>query len=163
METQWVDDGLCNRVQRLRFAMLAGETKPLLDENREDLIPEEYMDRLQQFVGDGLGGVSVSGDVGTSDYGNKAGVHVSVRVTCGNDEESLSGAHAIAREITERFIREDLPYVEAILNEKLHPQKAATPAKTPAAPASRVPARAAVPAVAPKPQARPAGKPNFQR
>ena len=165
METQWVDDGLTNKVQRSRTAALAGEPKPLLEQNREDPIPEEYMDRLQQFIGDGLGGVSVSGDVGTSDFGNKAGVHVSVRVTCGNDEESLGGAHAIAREIAERFIREDLPYVEAILNEKLHPSKAAAASKALAASASRVPARAAAPA-APKQQVRPATKvnpPNFGR
>lgn len=165
METQWVDDGLTNKVQRSRFAVVQGETKPLLDENREDPIPEEYMNKLQQFIGDGLGGVSVSGDVGTSDYSNKAGVHVSVRVTCGNDEESLAGAHAVAREIAVRFLKEDLPYAEAILNEKLHPSKTAAPVKTPAAPASRVPARAATPAAA-KPQARSATKvnpPNFGR
>lgn len=112
--TEIVDVGLLSHWKRTRSFEEKdyGEVVWSANQFRTDLLPEEYMEKLEKFLGDGNATITVSQDLTTSeDFGNKAGAFVSVKVTCGNDEDNIRGAHSIARELVKDLVAED--YVES--------------------------------------------------
>lgn len=122
----------------------------LVDESLFMYPPEDYVDRIEKVLGDANARVSVSGNIGVSDYGNKASASVTVTLTCNQQEGDIVEAHGIAKEIMERFLDEDQRTMEGMLAQALDGgSKQATPSK---APAKAAPAKA-----------RSGGKPNFKR
>ena len=75
------------------------QTGVLADESMFAYPPEEYMDRIEKVLGDANARVSVTGNVGVSDYGNKASASVTVTLTCDQKEKNLVEAHGIAKEM----------------------------------------------------------------
>jgi hypothetical protein len=165
-QVEYFDPSGDDKVFRSVFAVRGDDV--LMDANRYDKIPEEFMERLNECLGDGQAKVTVGGDLALNDYGNKAGAFVSITVTCGNSEEELEAAHGIASEMKEDFLRHDLSQMEAMLGEKqggkTEKQQSAAPAK------AREPAKQARPAArgpgrrpAAKPSSKAASRPSFQR
>lgn len=69
-------------------------------EEKSERIPEKYMSKVKEVVGDGLARVAIGLDAKTSiDFGNAAGGHATVSLTCGQDEESITTAVELAAEI----------------------------------------------------------------
>ena len=105
----------------------------LADESQFMYPPEEWMDRIEKVLGDANARVSVTGNVGVSDYGNKASASVSVTLTCDQKEESLVEAHAVAKEMMRHFLAEDQHEMEQMLAQAQDggtaPPKAASPPK----------------------------------
>jgi hypothetical protein len=135
---------------RSRSASHAGKGV-LADESMFMYLPEDWMDRIEKVLGDANARVSVTGNVGVSDYGNKASASVTVTLTCNQAEKDIVEAHGIAREIMQHFLDEDQQAMEDMLSGKVDGgTKSATPAKAggASAPAARTPA---------------IGKPNFKR
>ena len=73
------------------------------------------MDRIEKVLGDANARVSVTGNVGVSDYGNKASASVTVTLTCDQKEKNLVEAHGIAKEMMQKMLAEDQHEMEQML------------------------------------------------
>ena len=161
IDVEWED-----KVQRSREAVV--DNVIVVNESTETFIPEEYVAPLAECLGDGLARISVSGDLAVNDYGTKAGSHVTVSVTCGNNEEDIEKAHSIARTIMEKCVAEDVNRMEAMLNQRIS-KKTSTPTTAPASRPSPTTTAAAPTKAAARPSMKPTtipkrvGKPTFQR
>lgn len=156
-----VDNHLDDHVIQSRSLSVDDGRSVVADESAVDYLPEECMEKLEDCLGDGLASVSVSGDMAHNDYGTKAGTHVSVRVTCGNNESDILKAHAIARDIVECLVDENLDRMMQLLDQRETKKEQLTKVNSPQPlPTGRVaPARAATSLQQPQPL----GKPNFRR
>lgn len=70
----------------------------------EDLDMER--DELSDLVGDKQARVSVSMDLGDKSFGNGFGAHVTVSLTCNQDEETIRDTFVIAKGLTDEFVEE---------------------------------------------------------
>ena len=78
------------------------------EKNRQRPIPEELMGDLEQYIGDGLGRVTVSAELGSSvAFGNKASAFVSISVTCNNNLGDCEQVHDIVQPYVKRLVEED--------------------------------------------------------
>lgn len=59
-------------------------------------LPEGWMDAYKEVVGDGQASVTVGTDMGLKDFGNGATATVFVKLTCGQDQQSLNRAAELA-------------------------------------------------------------------
>lgn len=66
----------------------------------EVVMSQAQQDRYAAIIGDGLSKVTVGHDLGEKDFGSGGGVIVSVTLTCGQNEQSVNSAIALAHEIT---------------------------------------------------------------
>lgn len=80
----------------------------------------EIMNKLTDHFGDGLARVSVSADLATSDYGNKAGSMVTVTVTCNNNERDISAVAEIGFSLAQRLVTENQQEMQAVLEARLN-------------------------------------------
>lgn len=115
--TEVIDVGLLSHWKRSR-SFTAKDEGAVDEQVRIDPLPEEWMAKLEEHLGDGNARVTVSQDLTTSeDYGNKAGAFVSVTVTCGNDEDNIRGAHVIARELVQELVAVDYKESKGMLDQ----------------------------------------------
>jgi len=112
-EHEVVDLELTSFIHQSRQATSAGDT--VINEWARGPVEEEYMAKMDEFMGDGTATVTVSGALAHNDFGNKAEAFVSVRLPCGATMEAVMGAHEIARGIVEEKCRENLDRMEEIL------------------------------------------------
>jgi hypothetical protein len=126
-ETLVVDHSGVDKVKEWRYA--AFDTMSLRDSNRETPIPEEWMAKLAGCLGDAQAQVTVSADLGSNNYGTKAGSFVSVKVTCGNNEKDIGSALDIAREIAESKVQENFKRMQDVLDSALKPSGTNIPNK----------------------------------
>ena len=82
--------------------------KPDIRYTYEGEMPEAIKDRFQQLVGDGLARVSVGVPMDLKDYGNGAGAHVSIGLTCNQDENTIHSAACLAMDAVLYYVKEDL-------------------------------------------------------
>lgn len=127
-------------------------------------IPEEHMVKAQELVGDGLASITTGAELKNSDYGTGASCFVSVKLTCGQDEESIFAAGALAREIAMHQATEGLNLADQAMEDWLAEQAAKAKEKeaAPSQPAEvkkDPPAKRVAPKTAgakrPRPKARP--------
>jgi hypothetical protein len=91
------------------------EGQEVLNEPTRPPIPEEYMDRLRSIVGDGNATVTVGLDAKTGEYSNSAGASAFVKLTCGQNEESVEAARQLAEEIAVRAVESGKRRADIIL------------------------------------------------
>lgn len=89
-------------------------------------IPEEYMTKAQELIGDGLASITTGAELKNSDFGTGASCFVSVKLTCNQDEETLFAAGALAREIATHQATEGLNKADYALEKWLEEQNAKT-------------------------------------
>ena len=106
-----------------------------------EILPEEIMDRLSEFVGDGLNKVTVGAELGVSDYGNKGGAWFSVSVVCDSNPEVIDPVHAILKDYVHQQVELDADEMAA-LRDKLC---GTPPAQTPVAEKAPVPVKGRTP------------------
>ena len=88
------------------------------DEFIANILPEDIMEKLDQYIGDGNASVTVGGDLTRSeDYGNKAGAFVSVTIRCNNGVEEVRAVHDIIRGWIEPQIAENQARMQGILDD----------------------------------------------
>ena len=126
-----------------------------------DVLTEEMMGQLDDYLGNALGKVTVGGELGHSkEYGCSAKSFVSMSVTCDGGLETCQAVHKLIQPVVRALINEDLQMMkedrDAHLNETPRQPVAGKVAPGPPRPHATVasPAR-----VAPKGQPRP----NFRR
>jgi hypothetical protein len=78
------DVGLTESVRFSREASLNKKTivKESAGDFAHNILPEDVMEQLEQYTGDGQASLTVGSDLAKSDFGNKAGAFVSVTVKC---------------------------------------------------------------------------------
>ena len=80
-----------------------------------ELVPEDIMAKIQDFVGDGRGSLTVGADLSTSvEFGCKAGAFLNVRVICDNSMEAVEEVHGILVPWVREKVEEDYREVEDI-------------------------------------------------
>jgi hypothetical protein len=72
-----------------------------------EILPEEIMEQLVEYVGDGLNKVTVGAELGVSDYGNKGGAWFSVSVVCDSNPEVIVPVHDILRRYIQQQVELD--------------------------------------------------------
>lgn len=92
---------------------------PLWSDTKYFPIPEDIMEEIQDLLGDGNASVTVGNDVAVSDYGNKAGCSVFVKLTCNQDEESIERTRQVGQRLALRFAEDGLARAEQVLNKFL--------------------------------------------
>jgi hypothetical protein len=79
-----------------------------------EILPEEIMEQLAEYVGDGLNKVTVGAELGVSDYGNKGGAWFSVSVVCDSNPEVVPHVHGILREYVQGQVEVDADEMAAL-------------------------------------------------
>jgi len=75
-----------------------------LEEEGQDPIPEDIVNKLEPFVGDGKARLTVSAGLGSSvDFGFKAEALVSATVTCNNDPDDIRQVNDIMYPLVEEL------------------------------------------------------------
>jgi hypothetical protein len=74
----------------------------------EGNVPEEVLDQFQKIVGNGLARVSLSIPIDLKDFGNGAGAHVSISLTCNQDAATIHQAHTLALQAAMHYVKADL-------------------------------------------------------
>lgn len=99
------DVGGLNKVSVRMTVFFEDREKPIWARQDSPEIPEEYVAKLEELVGDGNATVTVGLDVKTSvDFGNSAGCSVFVKLTCGQDESSVSETAAVAQSLAVQYL-----------------------------------------------------------
>lgn len=80
------------------------------------VFPEDFLDDLVMYLGDGKARVSLSCDMSTKDFGKGAGVSVSISVSCGQNEESVNQVVKLLGVKTRALAREQLVLAGAEYN-----------------------------------------------
>jgi hypothetical protein len=131
-------------------------------------IPEEYMDELAAIIGDGNASMSVGDEMKVSDFGNAAGCFVNVKLTCGQTEEEIHAAHALAQKLAKKFCLKGFNEMSGLLAQALGKTDAPTAEQAAAAtgkkqrPGLKVGgAKSKVPTKALQPKAK--KRPSYQR
>jgi hypothetical protein len=84
------------------------------EETSSDPIPEELVEQLEPFIGDGESRIIVSGTLSsTVDY-QKAEAFVSVSVPCGTSLDHIRKAHDIVRAFVNDLLIEDLETMKGL-------------------------------------------------
>jgi len=115
------DVGLVDRVIRFRSWEVEGDNGHVSTRNqsKQELLPEDLMGALEDYIGDGLAKVTVGGELGHSkDYGCKAQAFVSISVHCNNDAGTIEEVKNIVQEKVRSFVNEDL--AEMMLDRDRH-------------------------------------------
>lgn len=71
-------------------------------------VPQEIIDQFQQIVGNGLARVSITVPMDLKDFGNGAGAHVSVSLSCNQDQNTIHQAHNLALQAALHYTKCDL-------------------------------------------------------
>jgi hypothetical protein len=118
-----------------------GDEKRFVQQKRTAL-PENLMEELSQYLGDGNAKVVVGAELTHSrDYGCKAGAFVSISVHCNADSQTIQEVHDTLMPVVHDLTRQDL--AEAIksrddfMDHGVEPRVVGSPPTLPARPAAR--------------------------
>lgn len=103
---QFADVSLVDRVYRQR-RFHNDEDATVVEHERRDEIPEEIMEQIEPFVGDGNAHLTVSGSLSSSHKFHKAESFVSVSVTCNNSLDDIHKVHDIVRPFVQTLTLQD--------------------------------------------------------
>ena len=103
-QCEYVDE--CPKVLRHRSLYNDNDGTTLEQEQSYD-IPEEIMDQIEDYMGDGLARVIVSADLGSSVSYHSAKAFVSISVPCNNDMGSISAVHDVLRPNVQQLCHQD--------------------------------------------------------
>lgn len=106
LSNEHADVGMVDRVYRRR-QFHNDEDASIETHQRQDEIPEEIMEQLDPYVGDGNAHLTVSGSLSSSHEYHKAESFVSVSVTCNNNLDDIQAAHKIVRPFVHELVLED--------------------------------------------------------
>ena len=136
-----VDIGLFDKVQLSREVELNKKTmvRETANEFAYQILPEELMEELERYTGDGNASITVGSDLAKSDFGNKAGAFVSVTVKCHAGGPEIQATHDILRPWIEQQVKDNQTRMQDILDELRghEPQPALGPASSVPPKASR--------------------------
>lgn len=91
---------------------------PLTSQRTRPSIPEDYMDRLENLLGDGRATVTLGLEAKTNeDFGNSAGCTVFIKLTCDQSEDKVNETRLIAQELAEGFVEEGQQRAKRILDQ----------------------------------------------
>jgi hypothetical protein len=91
-------------------------------------IPEEYMEKLHELIGDGSATVTVGMEMKDSANYSSAGCSVYVKLTCGQDLDSINAARDAAHKMALKFSKQGWEHARFILDSALGKQP--TPPKS---------------------------------
>jgi predicted signal transduction protein with EAL and GGDEF domain len=116
---------------------------PIADEQHDFEIPEEYMDRLEDLLGDGKASITVGAELKFSDFGNGYNSSVFVKLTCGQDMDTILATREVGQELAAKFSREGFDAMRHAYDEALGLAPATVEVKQNAVPAKiKTPAKA---------------------
>jgi hypothetical protein len=146
-----------------------------IEEEGQQPIPEEIMNKLEPYVGDGLARFSVGNELGSSvAFGFKAQAMVNATVTCNNDTDTLVAVNDILYPVVEELVVRNHERMSALRDQMLpdpkdrlnlstefeaEPQAPARPVKS--GPPAKAMAKPAAQTLVKKPV--PGPKPTFKR
>jgi hypothetical protein len=124
----------------------------VVDEETELEIPEGFMQKVEELLGDGNASITVSSELKNSDYGNAYGTFVSVKLTCNQDLDSIAAARDVAQQLAGEsceagfeIMRDRFEFVmgksEGPPKESKAPKKATDKVLAPAAKKKKAPAK----------------------
>lgn len=101
-----VDVDMCNRIKRSR-RFSDDSDKTLTTQEREDFLPEDLMSKLEPFIGDAEGRITVSGALSSSHEFCKAEAFVSISVACNNNMDDILQVHEILKPTVQGLVFDD--------------------------------------------------------
>jgi hypothetical protein len=96
---------------------LDGDAKPLWQKIERSRIPEDWMDKLEEIVGDGNAAVTVGMDMKSSENFNTAGCSVFVKLTCGQTLDQVNAARDAAHKMALSFVYEGYEHAKFVLDQ----------------------------------------------
>lgn len=76
------------------------------------------MDRANKLLGDASARMSVSMDISTKDFGNGSGVMVSVSISCGQQDRTLTKAYELCKELSQEYAVDAFQEAQEIFKEQ---------------------------------------------
>ena len=104
--TEFVDESLLEGTVRRRSYYNDKDGTITLQERR-DPIPEELMNNIEKFKGDGLAKITVSGAISSSHEYHKAEAFVSIQLTCNNDLGDVEKVHDVVQPFVHGLLARD--------------------------------------------------------
>lgn len=111
MTKAYIEVGLKDGVRRRRKFSAEDRTgaEKTRVQQRQSELPEDLMEELSRYLGDGNAKVVVGAELTHSrDYGSKAGAFVSISVTCNADSETIQTVHDILMPAVRDLAKGDL-------------------------------------------------------
>jgi hypothetical protein len=116
------DVGLVDKVyQQRRFHNDHDKTVETQEQRNE--IPEDIMDQIEAYLGDGNAHLTVSGSLSSSHEYHKAESFVSVSVTCNNNMDDIRKVHEVIRPFVQSLALEDHNEMSVLRDQILPPDK----------------------------------------
>jgi hypothetical protein len=82
--------------------------KPRIVYTYEGDMPQEIQDQFQAIVGNGLAKISLGIPMDRKTFGNGAGAHVSISLTCNQDNATINAAYALAASAVMHYVKQNL-------------------------------------------------------
>ena len=118
---EFADVSLVDRVYRER-RFHNDEDASVVEQERQDEIPEEIMSQIEEHVGDGNAHLTVSGSLSSSHKFHKAESFVSVSVTCNNSMDDIRAVHDIVRPFVQTLTLQDHDEMSLLRDQILPPE-----------------------------------------
>ena len=118
---EFADVSMVDRVYRMR-RFHNDEDVTVLEQECQDEIPEEIMNQLESFVGDGNAHLTISGSLSSSHRFHKAESFVSVSVTCNNSLDDVQQVHDIVRPFVQSLTLQDHDEMSLLRDQILPPE-----------------------------------------
>lgn len=83
----------------------------------EGEMPQEQQDAFAQLVGNGLARVSIGIPMDRKVFGNGAGAHVSLSLTCNQDAGTIAAAYSLAGQAVVHYVKQHLAQAVAEFNQ----------------------------------------------
>jgi hypothetical protein len=106
-----------DRVTVIAEAFIPEIKEPVFRKTASFPIPEEYMDKIEDLIGDGSASITVGVDLKRSQDYRTAGCFVSVKLTCGQDKDTLIKAQSVARNMAISFAQSGFEDASVALEE----------------------------------------------
>lgn len=127
-----------------------------------DVLPEETMSAIEQYIGDGGGRVSIGAELSNNENFKGAKSFVNISVTCNNDIDSCLAVHDLVQPVVRQLVNQDLQMMLEDRDAQAAPNPAAAePGRVSPGPPVATP-RPATSAMAPRP-INPVRPPSFRR
>lgn len=112
---------------KMKVVRTFGDKHQTFNEVAQMDLPEEYMDKYKELIGDAQAHISVSSDMGIKDFGTGAGAMVTVSLTCNQDAVSIEKAIDFAGVIARQFASEHQQLADIELKKIIDAKKASYP------------------------------------
>lgn len=77
------------------------------------------MDRLEELIGDGNASITVGAEMKFSDFGNGYNSSVFVKLTCGQDMDTILATRDLGQELAARFVNDGFDEMHAAYNKAI--------------------------------------------